>query len=182
MPHPIFMLAAADLNRLVRDTGETFGFDVYHFFSQLISFVIVALVLKRYAYDPILKTLDERRNRIAEALANSEAIKAELARTQQARQDVLRQAHAEATRLIDEARAAAARVQEQETARAMQEAEEIIEKARGLAAQEHTRVLAELKREVGTLVVQTAARVTGKVLTLEDQHRLIQETNRRLAA
>ena len=43
-------------------------------------------------------------------------------------------------------------------------------------------MLAELKREVGRLVVDTTARVTGKVLTPEDQQRLAQETTQQLAA
>jgi F-type H+-transporting ATPase subunit b len=43
-------------------------------------------------------------------------------------------------------------------------------------------MLAELRREVGRLVVDTTAKVTGKVLTLDDQKRLAEETNRELAA
>ena len=67
--------------------------------------------------------------------------------------------------MIEEARAAAARVQQQETQKAIAAAEQIMAKAREAAAQEHARMLAELKREVGRLVVQTTATVTGKILT-----------------
>src|SRR5450759_2352778 len=118
MLNPTFILAATDLAQMAKDTGETFGFDLSHFLSQVVSFVIVAIVLKRFAYNPILKTLEERRNRIAEALANADAVKKELAPTQAARQDVLRQANSEATRLIEEGRAAAVRIREQETLKA----------------------------------------------------------------
>ena len=92
------------------------------------------------------------------------------------------QADAQATKLIEEAHAAAARVQEQETQKAIAAAEQIIVKAREAATQDHARMLAELKREVGRLVVQTTATVTGKVLTADDQRRLAEETARRLAA
>lgn len=176
-----FILAAGNLAQIAKDTGETFGFDVSHFLSQMVSFVIVAIVLKRFAYNPILKTLEERRNRIAEALANADAVKAELATTQAARQDVLRQANVEATRLIEEARAAAVRISEQKTLQATQEAQNIVARAREESLRERTRMLAELKSEVGALVVQTTAQVTGKILTPDDQQRLIQETNRQLA-
>ena len=91
------------------------------------------------------------------------------------------QANAQATKLIEEARAAAARVQEQETQKAIAAAEQIMVKAREAAAQEHERMLAELKREVGRLVVQTTATVTGKILTPEDQRRLAEETAKQLA-
>ena len=87
-----------------------------------------------------------------------------------------------ANKLIEEAREAAARVREVETQKAIAAAEQIIAKAREAAAQDHARMLAELKREVGRLVVQTTATVTGKVLTPEDQRRLAEETEKQLAA
>ena len=126
--------------------------------------------------------LAERRATIAESLANAERIKTELARAEAQRQEILAQANAQANKLIEEARAAAARVQEQETQKAIAAAEQIVVKAREAATAEHTRMLTELKREVGRLVVETTGRVTGKVLSPEDQRRLAEETNRQLAA
>src|SRR5579885_2136018 len=105
----------SDLAQMGQQTAQTFGVDWAHFISQVISFVIVAVLLQRFAYRPILQVLEQRRQRIAEGLANAERIKQELAKTEAARQDVLNQANAQANRLIEEARAAAARVQEQET-------------------------------------------------------------------
>ena len=55
-------------------------------------------------------------------------------------------------------------------------------KAREAAAPDHDRMLAELKREVGRLVVQTTTAVTGKILTPEDQRRLAEETAKQVAA
>jgi F-type H+-transporting ATPase subunit b len=162
--------------------ARTFGLAKQMFFSQVVAFVIVAWVLKRFAYQPVLQMLEERRQRIAESLANAESIKHELARTEAARQEVLNQANVQANKLIEEARAAAARVQEQETQKAIAAAEQIIAKAREAAAADHARMMAELKREIGRLVVETTARVTGKILTVEDQQRLAEETNRQLAA
>jgi F-type H+-transporting ATPase subunit b len=153
-----------------------------HFFAQVISFSIVTFLLYRFAYHPILAMLEERRQRIAESLANADKIKTELATTEAARQDVLAKANAQATKLIEEARAAAARVQETETQKAIAAAEQIISKAREAAAQDHARMLVELKREVGRLVVQTTATVTGKILTPEDQRRLAEETARQVAS
>jgi len=94
---------------------------------------------------------------------------------------VLAQANAQANRLIEEARAAAARVQEAETQKAIAEAAQIITKAQEAAAVEKARTMAELRREIGRLVVETTARVTGKVLTPQDQQNLAQETVRQLA-
>src|SRR5215467_7949447 len=172
----------SDLAEMGKNTAQTFGLDWPHFFSQVISFVIVAVLLQRFAYKPILQVLEQRRQRIAEGLANADRIKQELARTEAARQEVMNQANIQANRLIEEARAAANRVQEQETQKAIAAAEQIIAKAREAAAADHARVLAELKREVGRLVVQTTATVTGKVLTPEDQRRLAEETAKQVSA
>ena len=164
------------------DIANQFGLDAPHFIAQCISFGIVAFALYKFAYHPVLTVLEERRQRIAESLANADRIKQELARTETARQEVFNQANLQANQLIEEARAAAARVQEQETQKAIAAAEQIIAKARHAAAQDHARMLAELKREVGRLVVETTAKVTGRILTVEDQQRLAEETNRQLAA
>ena len=164
------------------DIANQFGLDARHFIAQCVSFGIVAFALYKFAYHPVLTVLAERRQRIAESLANADRIKQELARTEAARQEVLNQANLQANKLIEEARAAAARVQEQETQKAITAAEQIIAKARDAAAQDHARMLAELKREVGRLVVETTAKVTGRILTVEDQQRLAEETNRQLAA
>src|SRR5262249_52359570 len=152
-----------------------------HLIAQLISFAVVCLILYRYAYKPILKVLDERRQLIAEGLANSERIKAELAETETRRQQVMTEAGVQATRFIEDARGAAARLQQQETQKAIAAAEQIIVKAREAADQEYARMLADLKRQVGHLVVETTAAVTGKVLTTEDHRRLAEETARQLA-
>jgi F-type H+-transporting ATPase subunit b len=150
--------------------------------SQTISFSIVFFVLWRFAYKPIFLMLQARRDKIAEALANAEKIKVDVARTEAERQKILADAGDQANKLIDDARQAAGRVREQETQKAIASAEQIVVKAREAAAQERAQMLAQLKREVGRLVVQTTATVTGKVLTSEDQQRLAAETEKQLAA
>src|SRR5687768_6429750 len=100
---------------MIASTARAFGFNVPLFISQVISFLIVAFLLHRFAYKPVLKVLEQRRQEIATGLANAERIKQELAQTEAARQQVLTQANTQANKLIEEARAAAAKVQEAET-------------------------------------------------------------------
>jgi F-type H+-transporting ATPase subunit b len=176
------LLAAVEGGGKIEEIARTFGVDWSHLIAQIISFTIVCALLHRFAYKPVLSMLEERRRQIAQGVLNTEKIAAELARTEARHQEMLIQANAEATKLIEEARAAAARVQQQETQKAIAAAELIIVKSREAAAQDHERMLAELKREVGRLVVQTTANVTGKILTPEDQRRLAEETAKQLAA
>ncbi len=84
--------------------------------------------------------------------------------------------------MIEEARSAAAQVQEKESQKAVAQAEQIITQAREAATADHARMLAELKQEIGGLVVKTTAQVVGKVLTPEDQKRLVEEANREMAS
>lgn len=160
---------------------ETLGIQWPKLIAQFVNFAMVLFVLWRFAYKPIFNLLEARRQKIADSVANAEKIKAELAATEAERKRVLAEAGDQAAKLIEEARAAAARVSEAETQKAIAAAEQIIAKAREAAAQDHARMLAELKREVGRLVVQTTATVTGKILTADDQKRLAEETQKQLS-
>ena len=165
----------------MNDALQMFGIQWYELITQLICFSIMLVVLQKFAYQPIFKMLDARRKKIADSVLNSDKIKAQLAQTEADRQRILADAGDKANKIIEEARAAAARVSELETQKAIAAAEQIIAKARQAALQDHARMLAELKREVGRLVVQTTTTVTGKILTSDDQRRLTEETERQLA-
>ena len=175
-------LAAAELGNPVVQIAKQFGVTWQLLISQIILFVIVALALKKFAYGPLLKVLEERRNKIAQSLADADQIKKELASAQAKAQEILTQASAQATKAIEEARAAAAKVQEVETQKAIAAAGDIIAKAKQASEAELVRMKAELRKEVGRLVVATSAKVTGGILTAEQQGRLAEDTNKQLAA
>jgi F-type H+-transporting ATPase subunit b len=162
----------------VAEIARTFGVDWQHLGAQIVSFSIVCAVLHRFAYRRILAMLEQRREQIALGIANTEKIKAELEKTETLRQEVMALAHSQGAKFIAEARAAAARVQQDETKKAIAAAEQIMIKAHEAADRDHDRMLAELKREVGRLVVQATITVTGKILTAEDQRRLAEVTSK----
>jgi len=177
----IFLAAAGTFGDMVRDTADTFGWNPWLFLSQVVSFSIVALLLKRFAYKPILAVLEDRRRRIEEGLLNAEKIKKELAEAQKRYAEILAKANADAQKMIDEARESSAHLAERKQQEAIAAAEQIIAKAREAAAFEHERTMESMKRELGRLVVETTAKVTGKVLTSEDQQRLQEEAARQVA-
>lgn len=176
-----FAMQTASGGGPVGEVARTFGVDWPHLIAQIISFGVVCAVLWVLAYRPILAMLEARRQQIAAGLANAEKIKAELARIESERQAVLRQADADGKTLIEEARAAAARVQADETAKALAAAEQIVARAHEAVERERLRMIAEARREVGRLVVQTTAAVTAKLLTPDDHQRLAEEAARQLA-
>ena len=183
MQPPVFLASiASDLSHTASNIVETFGLNWPNFIAQCISFGIVTFLLYRFAYKPILTVLEERRQRIAEGLANADKIKQELANAQTKAHEILSQANVQATKFIEEARQSAAKVLEQESQKAIATANDIITKARQANEAELVRMKNELRKEVGRLVVSTTAKVTGKVLSADDQNRLAEETNRQLAS
>ena len=174
------ILAAGALDS-ARETLETFGWSWQLFLSQVISFTIVALLLRKFAYQPILKVLQERRERIEEGLRNADRIKQELADAEKRHAEILAKGNADAQKMIDEARQSAGIVAERKQQEAIANAEQIMAKAREAAALEHERTMQQLKQELGRLVVDTSAKVTGKVLTSDDQRRLQEEAARQVA-
>src|SRR5436305_12240249 len=170
---------AADI---LRETADTFGWNWKLFLSQVISFCIVAFLLRRFAYKPILAILQDRRQKIEEGQLNAEKIRKQLAEAEKRYQEIVSKANADGQRMIDEARDSAAHLSERKQQEAIVAAEQIIAKAREASAIEHERTMEALKRELGRLVVDTTAKVTGKVLTSDDQKRLQEEAARQLAS
>jgi F-type H+-transporting ATPase subunit b len=166
---------------ILRETVDTFGWNWKLFLSQVISFCIVAFLLRRFAYKPILAVLEERRRKIEEGQLNAEKIRKQLADAEKRYQEIVSKGNADAQKMIDEARQSAAHLSERKQQEAVAAAEQIVAKAKEAAALEHERQMQALKRELGRLVVDTTAKVTGKVLNVDDQKRLQEEAARQVA-
>jgi F-type H+-transporting ATPase subunit b len=177
--NPLFLLAAENP---VTEIFNRFGVTWQLLISQIILFVIVALALKKFAYAPVLDMLEQRRERIAKGLADAEKSGTELAKAQAKAQELLTQAGASANKIIEDARLACAKISEIERQKSIAEASDILAKARQAGDAELARLKGELRKEFGKLVVAATAKVSGKILTFEDQQRLAEETNRQLAA
>ena len=154
---------------------KTFGVTWVAFISQVIIVLVVYFVLKKYAFGPVTDILEQRRKRIADGEANLEKIRTELEQAEAKVASMLSAANKDAERLIEEAKTSAAAVREQKTQDAINEAGNIIAKAKEASKLEHERLLADLKRDFGRLVIDTTGKVTGKVLDDSDQERINQE-------
>lgn len=161
---------------------EMFAVNWQKFIAQVIIFTVVYIILSKFAFKPIVEMLEERRRRIEEGQANAEKIKEQLAEAEQRYEEILRKANGEAQAMIDEARKSSESLGEKKQQEAIAQAEQIIARAREATEIEREKVLKELKHEIGALVVETTAKVTGKVLTPEDRKRLNEEAARQVAA
>src|SRR5499426_4313543 len=120
---------------ILRETADTFGWNWKLFLSQVISFCIVAYLLQRFAYKPILAILEERRRTIEQGQLNAEKIKKELAEAEKRYQEIITKANADVQKMIDEARESSAHLADRKQQEAIASAEQIITKAREAAAQ-----------------------------------------------
>lgn len=161
---------------------DQFGVTWPKFIAQTILFIFVYWVLNKYAFGPIVNVLAERRRRIAEAQENAEKIKQQLAEAEERYNQVLAKADAEAKSLIEEARASADAVREKRMQEAIAEAEGVIRKAHESIEQDRRKMEAEVKTAMVGLVAATTSKVTGKILTPDDQKRLNEETIKEIAA
>lgn len=161
---------------------DTFGVTWPKLIAQAILFLIVYLILNKFAFGPVIAMLDERRRRIEEGQSNAEKIKRQLAEAELRYQEILRKANDDAGKLLEEAKLSSEAHSQKASQQAIQDAEGIIAKARDTIALERSKMVAEVKKEMVDLVVDTTAKVTGKVLTSEDHKRLSDETARQLAA
>jgi F-type H+-transporting ATPase subunit b len=161
---------------------EQFGVTWPKFIAQLVLFLIVYLVLSRYAFGPLLAILEERRKRIEEGQLNADKIKKQLAEAELRYQEILRKANDDAQVLLEESRKNNEAFSQREMEKAVKESASIVERARHEITSERNRMVDEVKREMVSLVVKTTAKVAGKVLSPEDQKRLSEEAAKELAS
>lgn len=159
-----------------------FGLAWGKFFAQVIIFILVYTILKKYAFGPIIGMLEQRRQRIADGEAKLEKITRDAAEAAKNSQAILDKAEADAARLVKEADDAAKLIQERRQQDAVASANTIIAKAREAAQLEQEQLMSQLKREFGRMVSDATSRVTGKVLNTEDQSRINQETSAQVSA
>jgi len=162
--------------------AQQFGVYWPNLIAQIILFAIVYFVLKRFAFKPIIAMLEERRRRIEEGQLNAEKIKKQLAEAQTKYEEILAKANADSQKLLEEVRASGDRLAEQKRQEAITAAEQITLKAQEAMALERDKSMAEMKRELGRLVVDVTSRVTGKVLSPQDHEKINEETARQIAA
>ncbi len=148
---------------------DSFGISTPFLAAQIVNFCIVAFVLWKFAFKPVLATLDERQQKIAAGLKYADEMKAKLELTQQESAAILKKASVEASRLIDEARKSAKEFVDKQSLEASAKAADILAKGQQALELEHKKMLADARSEIARLVVVTTERVLAKKLSDADR-------------
>ena len=141
----------------------------------LVAFAITFFVLRKYAFGPIQKTIDERRDRIRQAVEEADSARNEARELLEQNRAILAQARSESADILAETR----KVADAQLDRAKQEVEaerqRRLEDTRKQIDAETVRAIGQIRSEVADLTVEATQRVVGKVLDNEDQRRLVEE-------
>ena len=157
--------AATGITKIFQNFGISWPF----FLAQVLNFSVVAFILWKFAFKPVIATLDERQQKIAAGLQYAEEMKAKLEAVQQESAASAKRAQLEAARIIDEARKAAKEFADKQNAEATARAADTLVKAQQAIELEHKKMLNEARSEIARLVVKTTEQVLAKRLSDADR-------------
>ena len=120
---------------------------------QIVNFLILLFVLKKFLYKPILGMLEKRREMIEKSMKDAERIEGEMARIKEARDEILRRANGEAEKLIQEGRDLAESKKASVLKIAEKEANILLFDARKALEKEKQKIIEEAKEEITDLVL-----------------------------
>jgi F-type H+-transporting ATPase subunit b len=134
------------------------------FIWTLVAFVIVLFLLKKFAWKPILKSLNDRESNIANSIASAEKVKAEMAQLQSENENLLAKAREERGQMLKEARETKDKIINEAKEQAKTEANKIIAEAQAAINAQKMAALTDVKNQVGKLVIEVSEKVLRKEL------------------
>jgi len=154
---------------------QQLGVDWGKLLVQAINFLLLLYLLQRMAYRPLLRMMDQRRERIRNDLEEARRLREEAERTRNLYHEQLSRARDEARAILEEANNVSTRIREQALLDAEAQNALLLQRAREEIEREKLAAVAELRREVADLVIMAASQVIGRSLDGQDQRRLVEE-------
>jgi F-type H+-transporting ATPase subunit b len=180
---PLFVVIFAEQGGFLSSVGSLaaqFGIDWPLLIAQILCFSIVAVLLWKFAFKPVLATMEERQRQIEAGLKFTDEARAKLAQAQQESANVIKQAQLEGSRLIDETRKTAKEFLDQQQKETAARTTDMLAKAQQAIDSEHKKMLEQARHEVARLVVQTTQQVLAKELTEEERARYNETASRQI--
>lgn len=147
----------------------------YTFVAQVVSFLVLVWILSKYAWKPLMKMMEDRRNFIESNLKQAEQERAQAEQIKQEYQEEMRKARQEAQSVIDKA----TKVSEERAAETLAQAKEEAEKIKKAALldieRERDRAVAEVRAQVAELSISVAEKIIRQKLDMKGQEQLIEQ-------
>jgi len=152
------------------------GLDGRSLILQIINFAILLLLLKKFAYGPIMSILEERRRKIEESLRSAKEIETEKALVSKKGEEIIKEAHAKAQSILDQGKRQASEIINNAEAKARERDEQIMKETKARIEQEATEVRRSLRGEAVNLVTLATERIIGKKIDAQADNALIRES------
>lgn len=149
---------------------EALGINGPFLIAQIINFLVIMWLLRRFLYQPLLNLLNERREKIRESLSAAETARAEAAQRSRENEEIIAEARREAQSIIRQAEESARRRESELIAKAREEADQLVKRAEGDLENERQQMMAELRNEVAQLSLQIARKTIEASLVDEKAH------------
>ena len=146
------------------------------FFWQAILFIALILLLKRFAWKPILDSVNDREEGIRDALDSAEKAKLEMENLQADNEKLLKEARLEREAMLKEAREMKAKMIEDAKTDAKEEANKLVAAAQASIQTEKKAAIAELKTQVASLSIEIAEKVVREELSNKDKQMKLVES------
>jgi len=143
--------------------------------ANIVNFVVLLIILRLVAWGPLMRLLDERRERISQSLSAAEQAKQEAAESDRRAQEALEEARRQGQALVGQAQEIANRIQAEARTQAQADAEALLQRARNEIQLERDQAIAELRREFADMTIAAAERVINQSLDRNQHRRLIEE-------
>ncbi|MDR2812008.1 MAG: F0F1 ATP synthase subunit B [Endomicrobium sp.] len=140
---------------------QKFGFETKLFLFQLINFLIIVFILKKFLFKPLKRILDERKRRIEQSLQDAENAKAALENADAERKKILAVAKVGADKLMASVKVSADETKEKTLAEAKFRSQQIIEEAKNKASAEFE----NMNKQIGKMSVDVSNKILSKVLS-----------------
>lgn len=152
---------------------EKLGIQPVALIAQIVNFLVLFLLLKKFLYAPILKVLEERRKKISESLEKAKKIDEEIMKIEEKRAQELEKTRAEVRKIIEEAKQNAQDVKSEVAEQALKEVSEIKKRALANWEEEKKKMMEEFKAQTAWLVISITKQVLKQSLDEKRQRELI---------
>ena len=160
---------------------SSLGINLKSFIFQLITFVIVLLILRRWVFPKLVATLEARRKTLEESLAHAKQIEETLVSAEANASHLLHQAREQADEALRDAKSQARELVAKSEESAREQAERILEETKAQIIQEHNKLREELKTELTALVAEASEKVLRAKLTTKEDQKLIEQSIKELS-
>src|SRR5687768_10485532 len=133
-------------------------------FWTLLAFIIVFFILKKFAWKPILKALNDREKGISDSLETADRVRAEMSQLKSENEELLAQAREERAAMLKEARDIKDRIVNDAKEQAKTEASKIMTETQQAIEQQKMAAMTDVKNQVGKMVIEVAEKILRKEL------------------